>query len=181
MSNSSSDTLVVFRSPLTWVAAIYAGDVLKNVSLGTSAEAAVAGLDPALRRNARKATRPGPLARRLIAYLSGEPDNFLDVSIDPGPLTPFQRNVVRLCRDVALGSTVSYGQLAALAGSPGAARAVGNCMARNRIPLVVPCHRVVGSDGRLHGYSASGGVGLKRRLLTLETEAISGRMRRQKS
>ena len=64
-----------------------------------------------------------------------------------------------------------YGQLASRAGSPNAARAVGNCMANNRIPLLIPCHRVVGANGELGGFSAAGGTDLKRRLLNREAAA----------
>ena len=73
------------------------------------------------------------LVHRLQAYASGAPDDFRDIRIDPGPPSEFQRRVLNQCRRVAYGSTISYGELAAKAGYPGAARAVGNCMAANRI------------------------------------------------
>ena len=76
------------------------------------------------------------------------------------------------CRRIPYGRTMSYAELAAKAGSPNAARAVGNCMAGNRIPLIVPCHRVVCSDGRLGSYSAPGGTRMKRRLLDLESKKL---------
>jgi methylated-DNA-[protein]-cysteine S-methyltransferase len=63
---------------------------------------------------------------------------------------------------------LTYGQLARRVGSPAAARAVGSTMARNRLPLVIPCHRVVGSGGQLRGFSAPGGVAVKQRLLQME-------------
>ena len=72
-----------------------------------------------------------------------------------------------LQRDVHFGETVSYGELAEMAGRPGAARAVGNAMSRNPVPIVVPCHRVIAAGGRIGGYGASG-VSTKRRLLALE-------------
>jgi methylated-DNA-[protein]-cysteine S-methyltransferase len=68
---------------------------------------------------------------------------------------------------------LTYGELAAKAGYPGAARAVGNCMAANRIPLLIPCHRVVCAGGRLGSYSAPGGTVTKRRLLALEAGELS--------
>ncbi|HEY4396858.1 MAG TPA: methylated-DNA--[protein]-cysteine S-methyltransferase [Acidimicrobiia bacterium] len=81
---------------------------------------------------------------------------------------PFPRAVYEaLCRDVRFGETVSYGELAQMAGRPGAARAVGNAMSRNPVPIVVPCHRVVASGGRIGGYGPSG-VPTKRFLLALE-------------
>jgi methylated-DNA-[protein]-cysteine S-methyltransferase len=77
-----------------------------------------------------------------------------------------------LQRDVHFGETVSYGELAEMAGRPGAARAVGNAMSRNPVPIVVPCHRVVACGGRIGGYGASG-VRTKRFLLALEGVELS--------
>lgn len=108
------------------------------------------------------------LARRLQAYADGQHDDFADVPVAADGLTPFQRKVRQQCRRIRYGQTCTYGQLAAKAGSPRAARAVGAVMASNRVPLIVPCHRVVGSTGALHGFSGCGGIGMKRRLLELE-------------
>jgi methylated-DNA-[protein]-cysteine S-methyltransferase len=108
------------------------------------------------------------LVERLQAYAAGGCDDFRDVRVDLGELTAFQRRVLECCRRIPYATTVSYTQLAATAGSPHASRAVGNCMAGNRLPLIIPCHRVVASDGRLGGFSAPGGLYTKRRLLELE-------------
>jgi methylated-DNA-[protein]-cysteine S-methyltransferase len=111
------------------------------------------------------------LVERLTAFAAGERDSLADIPIDVGRLGKFQRRVAKQCRSIPYGQTISYAELAAKSGSPRAARAVGNCMAGNRIPLIVPCHRVVRSDGRLGSFSAPGGVGMKRRLLALESGA----------
>jgi methylated-DNA-[protein]-cysteine S-methyltransferase len=111
----------------------------------------------------------GRLAERLQAYAAGAVDDFLDVAIVPAE-SAFQRAVIRHCRRIPYAATLTYGELAARAGSPRAARAVGNIMARNRTPLVVPCHRVVGADGRMCGYSA--GEGTRTKLRLLEQEAL---------
>jgi methylated-DNA-[protein]-cysteine S-methyltransferase len=108
------------------------------------------------------------LIARLQAYAVGQADDFLDVPLSDEELTPFQRQVIRHCRRIPAGQLLSYGQLAKKAGSPGAARAVGQVMRSNRWPLVVPCHRVIGAGGRLGGYSAPEGLALKVRLLELE-------------
>ena len=100
--------------------------------------------------------------------------DFRDVAVDPGALTPFWEVVVRQCREIPYGRTMSYGQLAARAQSPRAARAVGNCMARNRIPLIIPCHRVIAASGGPGPYSAPGGTAMKRRLLLLEARGLVG-------
>jgi O-6-methylguanine DNA methyltransferase len=143
--------------------------VLKQLTFGhASAALAASALDPGLTEDARVVNWNPRLVRRLQAYAMGEEEDLRDVPVDPGPQTRFQRRVTACCRSIPRGSTLTYGQLAAKAGSPGAARAVGNCMAANRIPLVIPCHRVVGAGGRLHGYSGPGGQTMKRLLLDLE-------------
>ena len=112
-----------------------------------------------------------PLVRddpgRTSAESRSIPPRFPRRSI-PGAITPLAFEVYRALRRVPRGRTVAYGELAALAGRPGAARSVGAFMARNRFPLLVPCHRVVAHDGGLGGFSSSGGLGDKKRLLTLE-------------
>lgn len=103
----------------------------------------------------------------LERYFAGEAVKF-DVERDETGATRFQRAVWQACAEIPAGETVSYSELAERAGKPGAARAVGSAMRRNRWPLVVPCHRVLRRDGGLGGFSAAAGVSLKRRLLELE-------------
>ena len=108
----------------------------------------------------------GELADRFAAYFAGEPGDFNDVELDLDGLPGFRRSLVDALRSVRYGEVVTYGELAALAGSPNAARAAGTFCAGNRFPLVVPCHRVVGADGI--GSYGSLGLDYKRRLLALE-------------
>jgi methylated-DNA-[protein]-cysteine S-methyltransferase len=82
-------------------------------------------------------------------------------------MTPFERKVLTVVSRIPVGNVTTYGDVARLAGRPGAARAVGNAMSRNPVPIVVPCHRVIAAGGRIGGYGASG-VSTKRRLLALE-------------
>ncbi len=107
-----------------------------------------------------------PLVERLQAYFAGEPVTFDDVAVDLEYETPFLEACAHALRGIPRGETVSYGELAALAGSPGAARAAGTFCARNRLGLFVPCHRVVAAGGL--GSYGSHGVAYKRRLLELE-------------
>ncbi len=102
----------------------------------------------------------------MAAYFAGERAGFDDVELDLEGCTPFQRAVVEALRAVPWGETVTYGELAALAGYPNAHRAAGTVCAQNRFPIVVPCHRVVAA-GALGRYGALG-VSYKRRLLELE-------------
>jgi methylated-DNA-[protein]-cysteine S-methyltransferase len=108
------------------------------------------------------------LLERFNDFADGRTVDFRDVKLSLDDLTPFQRKVISLCRKIGWGRTVSYGQLARDAGRPGAARAVGTVMSRNRFPLIVPCHRVVGSQGDLCGFSAPDGTTMKLRLLQRE-------------
>lgn len=107
-----------------------------------------------------------PLAERLSAYFAGEQSSFHDVALDLSWCTPFQHGVVEALRAVPYGETVTYGELAALAGHAGAHRAAGTFCAGNRFAIVVPCHRVVAAEG-IGGYGSLG-VAYKRRLLELE-------------
>ena len=107
-----------------------------------------------------------PLGERMAAYFAGERVDFGDVPLDLEWCTPFQRSVADALRAVPYGETVTYGELAALAGHPNAQRAAGSFCAGNRTPLVVPCHRVVAAVGL--GSYGSLGVEYKRRLLALE-------------
>ena len=107
--------------------------------------------------------------RELDEYFEGERREF-DLRVDLR-VAPFQDAVLRELARVPYGTTETYGALAAKAGRPGAARAVGTVMNRNPIPIVLPCHRIVGANGSLTGYA--GGLEVKRRLLQLEGAILS--------
>jgi methylated-DNA-[protein]-cysteine S-methyltransferase len=94
--------------------------------------------------------------------------DLISVELDMSGVPPFHRRVYQLIRTIPPGETMSYGEVATLLGSPGAARAVGQALRRNPFALVVPCHRVVAAGGRLGGFSANGGLATKVRLLALE-------------
>ena len=111
--------------------------------------------------------RTRPYLEKLGAYLRGE-SRLDDMAIDTCLMSPFQKRVLLELRKVPAGSVVTYGELAHRIGKPGAARAVGGALARNPIPLVLPCHRVIASDGGLGGFSSPDGVATKARLLALE-------------
>ncbi|MFO7571510.1 MAG: methylated-DNA--[protein]-cysteine S-methyltransferase [Gaiellaceae bacterium] len=106
------------------------------------------------------------LVERVAAFLGGSDVEFQDVVLDLVGCTPFQLALADALRAVPRGEVVTYGELAALAGRPGAQRAAGTFCATNRFAFVIPCHRVVAADG-IGGYG-DGGVTIKRRLLALE-------------
>lgn len=105
------------------------------------------------------------LAQALKGYFEGERVQF-DFPVDWSVFTPFQRRVLQVVRGIPYGALLSYGQVAALIGQPRAARAVGSAVGANRILLVVPCHRVIRSDGALGGFGC--GLDWKVRLLAVE-------------
>jgi methylated-DNA-[protein]-cysteine S-methyltransferase len=111
-----------------------------------------------------------PLGERFVRYFAGGADDFLDVEIELDGSTEFELELTEALRRLGRGETVSYGELAALAGRPNAQRAAGSFCARNRFSIVVPCHRVVAADGL--GSYGSLGVEYKRRLLELEGVAL---------
>ena len=104
----------------------------------------------------------------LDEYFCSGGDCFGTLPLDDREWTAFERQVYQRCREIEPGKTLSYQQLANTVGSPKGGRAVGAAMSRNRLLLVIPCHRVVASDGKLTGYNAPGGIGVKRYLLDLE-------------
>ncbi len=158
-----------FLSPLGWIALVGCGRRLQRLSFGHATREQALGA-VGLRADGQVSTRwSRALVRRIGDYAAGRPDDLRDVEVDWQTRSAFQRSVYEACRAIPYGQTRSYGQLAREVGAVGAARAVGNCMAANRIPLVVPCHRVVPASGRLGRFSAPGGVAMKRRLLKMES------------
>lgn len=141
---------------------------LRKLQLPQSSKAAaIKGLGTEARGAIESQTLMPKLADDLVRYFGGERVEF-ELRYDWSGSTGFEMDVWRACARVKYGTTASYKDLAASVGSPGAARAVGTVMARNRCPLVIPCHRIVKSDGSLGGYSGPGGLEQKRRLLDLE-------------
>ncbi len=114
---------------------------------------------------------PGPIVTlaltELDGYLRGELRAFT-TPIDWSILKPFQRAALEMVCAVPYGRTTTYGTIAAQMGRPGAVRAVGQANANNPIPIIIPCHRILGADGKLHGYGARGGLETKAWLLRLE-------------
>ena len=106
-------------------------------------------------------------AEELESYFGGESVSFT-APLDLHRLTPFQLAVSRQVLTIGYGTVCSYGKVARDVGSPQGARGVGAVMAANRLPILVPCHRVVAADGRLTGYSGCGGIASKRILLQME-------------
>jgi len=108
------------------------------------------------------------LAERLIAYFAGKWVSFDDIACDLTSLSEFTQKVLTATRKIPYGQTVSYNALAKMINAPQASRAVGNALARNPIPIVIPCHRVIRADGSSGGYSGSNDSDFKLKLINLE-------------
>lgn len=105
---------------------------------------------------------------KLQRHLGGRAEDFSDVNLDLSYTPRFHRKVYEALRLVKAGEITTYGELAKCAGSPLASRAVGQAMARNPLPILIPCHRVLNSSGKLGGFSAYGGTDTKIKLLSIE-------------
>jgi methylated-DNA-[protein]-cysteine S-methyltransferase len=121
--------------------------------------------------DARESPPPPPVQQAIagiVALLHGEAIDLSAVALDMDGVPPFDLRVYDVARTILPGATLSYGDIAARLGLPGEARAVGQALAQNRFPLVVPCHRVLAAGGKVGGFSANGGIATKLRLLSIE-------------
>ncbi len=160
--------VLVFPSELGWIAAAMHKKLLVRLTFGHKTPSASVCSLQILAEPVEKSTDfENELIAKLQAFAAGKPEDLIDVKLDVAGMTPFQRRVLSNCRKIPFGATITYAQLAAKSGSTNAARAVGNVMASNRFPLIVPCHRVVAA-GSLGGYSSPNGLEMKRRLLARE-------------
>jgi methylated-DNA-[protein]-cysteine S-methyltransferase len=111
---------------------------------------------------------------RVLALLHGEKVDLADVTLDLADAPDFHRRVYEVARAIPPGQTVTYGDIAKRLGVPHDSREVGQALGRNPIAIIVPCHRVLGADGKMGGFSANGGVATKRRMLEIEGAAAVG-------
>jgi methylated-DNA-[protein]-cysteine S-methyltransferase len=108
---------------------------------------------------------------RVLALLAGEPVDLGDIALDLEAAPDFHRKVYEVARTIPPGQTMTYGEIARKLGAPHESREVGQALGRNPVAIIVPCHRVLGADGKMGGFSANGGVATKRRILEIEGAA----------
>ena len=155
----------VVDSPIGRLLLVSDGRALTSVTMG-------ARESDAPRAGVRDEAGLAEAAEQLNAYFAGELTEF-ELPLAPGG-TEFQRRVWQALREIPYGETASYGEIAHAVGRPDAVRAVGTTNGRNPIPVIVPCHRVIGADGSLVGFG--GGLPRKRKLLELEAEHAAPRL-----
>lgn len=166
---------LVFATDFGWVGILGSEMGLRQLMLPQpTPQAALKALSSWLADDAEGKGSFGDLPQRIRAYFRGEPVLFPD-ALDMTGLSPFRRAVYEVARAIPRGETRSYGWVAAAAGSPGAARAVGQAMAHNPWAIIVPCHRIVRTDGGLGGFG--GGLELKERMLGVEGAEVPHRSR----
>ncbi|HEY0981373.1 methylated-DNA--[protein]-cysteine S-methyltransferase [Schlesneria sp.] len=165
--------LSAFTTPLGWIGLLGQRNKLIGIFAGYGSETAI--------RNQAKSRSGGaclyddwsPELRELFtAYADGDVVDFSEVEIELPKLTRFRRNIVDATRRLGHGQTASYGELATMAGHPGAARAVGTVMSTNQFPILIPCHRVLAAGGKLGGYTSPAGTKFKLRLLEMEARSV---------
>ena len=156
----------VLPTSMGWVGVLASEKGIRKLLLPQSVpQAAMEELQPEARDATLVPARFEELRQQLEAYFAGEAVAFNE-ELDLEEATPFFSKAWAACRSIPRGETRSYAWLAARAGSPRALRAAGQAMAHNPVTIIIPCHRVIGSDGSLWGYG--GGLDLKQRFLNLE-------------
>ena len=161
----------VFNTNLGWIAALVSARGLRRATLKDTPQAALDELGPEGLDAEEDPAALEEIRARYEAYLGGASGALDDMPLDMDGATEFTKAAWEACRSIPPGETRSYQWLAVQAGKPRAPRAAGQTMAKNRLILVIPCHRVIGSDGSLHGYGS--GLDRKARLLEMERDAIA--------
>lgn len=157
----------LFQTEVGWIALLGTENGLRRLSLKPTPQEALDELGPELDRAVQDPEAFSRVRICLESYLQGDSQALDEVELDLADAPPFFSAAWDACRRIPSGETRSYAWLAAQAGNPLAVRAAGQSMARNRFPLIVPCHRVIASDGDLRGYGA-GGLKVKAELLKME-------------
>jgi methylated-DNA-[protein]-cysteine S-methyltransferase len=162
---------LLFETPIGACGIVWGDRGIVGVQLPEASESASRAK---IRREFRGARESAPPARvqqaldGMVALLRGEAPDLSFIELDMRHVAPFNRRVYEVARTIPPGATLSYGEIAARLGEPGAARDVGSVLGQNPFSIVVPCHRVLAAGGKIGGFSARGGIKTKLRLLSIE-------------
>jgi len=163
----------VFKTNLGWMALVLRSKGIERLIFGYDTQSALREhLLQILPVTNIKKNVDHTYVQSLMDYAKGVQVSFKKFQLLPFATTDFQSQVYKKTLAIPYGKSVSYKELATKAKRPNAARAVGNIMSQNLIPIIIPCHRVIASDGSLGGYTSPKGVKLKQRLLDLEKSAL---------
>ena len=173
MVSQSSSVYRLMETPVLILAVAAVPNRINRVIMAPDPKKLVTQLDSRWVRVEAGANPVLDMAVSQLAEYFGGKRRVFDLPLDLDALTPFRRGVLQvLSETVAYGATCTYAELARRCGSPRAARGVGGAMAANPLPVIIPCHRVVGTHNRLGGYSAGHGVATKQWLLDLERHCL---------
>jgi methylated-DNA-[protein]-cysteine S-methyltransferase len=164
----------LMQTPVGWIALLSRGKGLVRLSLKPTPQEALEELGPEVDQADNDPSSFEEVLGCLERYMEGDAGALDEIELDLSDAPPFFGRAWAACRRIPAGETRSYAWLADAAGSPLAVRAAGQAMARNRFVLIVPCHRVIASDGALRGYGA-GGLTVKADLLERERAAAAQR------
>ena len=164
----------LFETPIGTCSLVWQGATIVGLRLPEASPAAVRARIERRWPNAEEKTPPPDMQKvidRVLALLSGHPIDLSDVPLDFGAAPQFHKRAYEVARKIPAGETMTYGEIARRLGAPHESREVGQAMGKNPIAIIMPCHRVLGADGKMGGFSANGGVATKRRILEIEGAA----------
>jgi methylated-DNA-[protein]-cysteine S-methyltransferase len=164
----------LFETPIGTCSLVWQGDRIIGLRLPEASPAATRARI-ARRWPQAEERMPPPDMRsvidRVLALLAGQSIDLSDVPLDFGAAPEFHKRAYEIARKIPAGQTMTYGEIAKRLGVPHESREVGQAMGKNPIAIIMPCHRVLGADGKMGGFSANGGVATKRRILEIEGAA----------
>lgn len=166
--DTSKDLAYIFETAFGWCSITFSGESVVDLVLpGVSG---VSELKSISSNSSQTDDFQRDVIRRVCGYFEGKAMDFADVAVELPFGSAFSRRILEQCRLVRYGELISYGELAALAGFEGSARAAGNILGSNPVPLIIPCHRVIKSDGSTGGFmrNTQGASDIKQRMIDLE-------------
>ena|SRR5438105_2482360 len=167
----------LFDTPIGTCSLVWQDEAIVGLRLPESSAAATRKRIKQRWADAEEQAPPAAMQRvidRVLALLAGEAVDLSDVPLDFGAAPEFHQRAYAVARTIPPGQTMTYGEIAKRLGAPQESREVGQAMGKNPIAIIMPCHRVLGADGKMGGFSANGGVATKRRILEIEGASAVG-------
>ncbi len=163
----------IFETAMGWIAVVVSDRGVLRMSLPEQGfEQAYDHVRPEIEGAELDPDAVGDVRKQVQAYCAGEEADLTAIPIDTSKMSPFFLKAREACRSIPSGETRTYAWLAEQAGNVRAARGAGQAMAKNPVALLVPCHRVIGSDGELHGFGGGVGLPMKQHLLRMESGRV---------
>ncbi len=172
-----STGFALFNTPIGTCSLVWNGETIVGLRLPEKSPAATRARIARRWPDAEEKAPPAKMQAvidRVLHLLAGEPVDLGDVPLDFGDAPDFHKRAYAVARTIPPGHTMTYGDIAKRLGEPQESREVGQAMGKNPVAIIMPCHRVLGADGKMGGFSATGGVAIKRRILEIEGAAAVG-------